>query len=114
MIRRGQNDWVWNKKRQDSRVIHSSTMSFLHEWRHVQALPITTQSTTIVAGERSWRKPRDGYLKCNIDGAVPPHGSKIGFGFVIHYQSGELVATKNGSMDGPTEVIVAEALMSRT
>ena len=52
-------------------------------------------------------------MKCNIDGAVPPHEIKIGYGFVIRNQNEELVAAKNGSMDGPTEAIVANTLSCR-
>ena len=113
MLWKGRNEWVWNKRKQDFNLVHSSAVSLLQEWRQAQVQPISFQCNPIAVGGRRWESPGEGHLKCNVDGALPSQGSKVGFGFIIRNQPGEMVVAKNGKMDAPTETLVVEALSCR-
>ena len=43
----------------------------------------------VIQLQQGGRSPGEGHLKCNVDGALPSQGSKVGFGFIIRNQAGD-------------------------
>ncbi|KAJ9136096.1 hypothetical protein P3X46_033208 [Hevea brasiliensis] len=81
-IWRHRNDVLWNDVHKDPSQVVSSASAFLLQWQQAQApcntaAPVNSQ----VYGVDSavvWRKPVDGYIKCNVDASVPSNGQGVG------------------------------------
>ena len=40
---------------------------------------------------KKWEPPKHGFLKCNFDAAIAKQNQRIGFGYIIRNEKGELV-----------------------
>ncbi|OEL30035.1 hypothetical protein BAE44_0008947 [Dichanthelium oligosanthes] len=58
----------------------------------------------------TWAKPREGYLKINVDGAFRENMKSGGWGFVVRDQQGEAVAAGAGNLQHIIDPAQAEAM----
>ena len=59
---------------------------------------------------RSWRKPCEGWVKCNTDATIFEHKGYTGYGCVIRDANGKMVAVKNGLLRGVLNPALAKAV----
>lgn len=81
-------------------------MKLLHEllefkkWNEVQL-----KSKNVEA--QKWKKPEEGWIKCNFDGARDEQGAVGGVGIVIRDAAGDFVAATALKLDGIALAILA-------
>ena len=45
---------------------------------------------------KKWEPRKQGFLQCNFDAAIAKQNQRIGFGYIIRNEKGELIGAKNG------------------
>ena len=71
------------------------------------------QPKTKFADVQTWRKPEEGWLKCNFDGTWDEHGAVGGAGIVLRDAAGEFVAAAAIKVAGITSAMLAETTATR-
>ncbi|XP_019196024.1 PREDICTED: uncharacterized protein LOC109189854 [Ipomoea nil] len=84
------NDKVWNHVITSRQVIINGAQSYINEWH--QANFGDEHSVNSPGLAIHWSKPPTGWLKMNIDAALGPNNSKMGFGFVLRDSIAEFKA----------------------
>ena len=59
---------------------------------------------------RLWRKPCEGWFKCNTDAAVFEHKGYIGYGSMVRDDNGKMVTAKNELFWGVFNPALIEAI----
>lgn len=107
---RNRNEVLWNGKVQQPASLLNLAGSFLHQWTVAQGSLVYGSLPGADEGLFRWVKPRPGFFKCNFDGAIFSGSNRLGFGWVVRDDSGSLVAAGQGSLAGPSNPELAEAL----
>lgn len=110
---KNRNDVIWKNLRKWPSAIVNLAGSFLAQWQHAQILINGDLLSDQNSGVVSWCKPACGWLKCNVDGAVFSSESKLGFGMVLRNSEGTMIAARCGSILGPADSVLAEAVSFR-
>lgn len=87
-IWRNRNDVLWNEKSQALAQIVLSSLSWLQEFQVVRK-PSTTQ---IAVQQRSWKPPKHGFVKLNVDGSYIAQKTTGGTGGVVRDDQGKFIA----------------------
>ncbi|KAK3188632.1 hypothetical protein Dsin_028193 [Dipteronia sinensis] len=95
-------------------MIHTHGFNpLLSKWQSAQVISISDDLPSADNGLVRWKRPRFGWVKCNVDGAVFSHLNRLGFGWVIRDVDGQMLAASNGLLAGPLDAGLAEALSFR-
>ena len=57
--------------------------------------------------------PKHGFLKCNFDAAIAKQNQRIGLGYIIRNEKGELIEATNGHKTGSDNKLEVKALSCR-
>ncbi|KAK2644588.1 hypothetical protein Ddye_019783 [Dipteronia dyeriana] len=110
---RNRNEILWNNKRQRIPSLLNLASSFLFQWQSAQVTSIGDDLPSADNSLVCWKRPRFGWVKCNVDGTVFSHLNRLGFGWVISDADGQMLAASNDLLAGPFDVGLAEAFSFR-
>ncbi|XP_050108382.1 uncharacterized protein LOC126587381 [Malus sylvestris] len=91
-LRKHRNDVLWNGSLLPPHEIVLRTEGWMQEY-HKWHKPAAKRSIREV---QKWRKPEEGWIKCNFDGAWSQSGLRGGFGVVIRNHLGEFITAVVG------------------
>ena len=60
-----------------------------------------------------WEKPQASWVKCNTDGAVFSTAQKLGYGWVVQDEKGQMIVASGRSFARPLDGALAEAISVR-
>ncbi|KAK6128265.1 hypothetical protein DH2020_037992 [Rehmannia glutinosa] len=107
------NEVVWNSKSNSAAMVVNYASSFLIQWESAQQVEIGDWRIKSRDGAAVWNKPKQGELKCNVDGAIFSHEDRVGYGCVVRNFKGEFVAAKKGVLQGINDPEIVEAISFR-
>lgn len=101
---------VWNGRCKLAPDIFQSALILHSQWilgKHVAAgLGISHQQL----GSKTWIKPPEGVVKCNVDAALLDYSLHFGYGCIVRNSLGVVIATTHSTLLGHFNSIIAEAL----
>lgn len=100
------NKWVWDKANGSAFGVIAAASNLLRDWKEVQSLNNNSQNQTEV---RRWEKPKDGWIKLNVDAAVF-RNNNIGCGVVLRDAQGRFLGARCKRVEGAWRPREAEAI----
>ena len=107
------NDLIWNRWRKSSNWIFHAAFHTLIQWQQARVPPVPQRSHKDVSSSLRWKKPKPGWVKCNIDAAMFNQFQCIRIGYVIKYENGVIITVRNAIIRGPLDPTIAEAMNYR-
>ena len=108
------NGLVWRNKESLPHIQINGAKDFLTQYREAQSVIQIPTPTGIAEPVCNWAKPKEDWLKCNVDAAIFEAEKMIGMGRVIRDHNGVFVATKMLSKEHSSACVrLVEALSLR-
>nr|XP_017239551.1 PREDICTED: uncharacterized protein LOC108212332 [Daucus carota subsp. sativus] len=85
------NTWVWDKQSISVFGVHSMALQLLQDWRRSQECSEGSDHRSERTQIRRWCRPREGWIKVNIDAACHHQSEFIGMGCVARDDRGSFV-----------------------
>ena len=108
------NNRVWRNINGRASTLFNLASQNLFQWQQVRKNPYFSPS--FVANDHGsvcWKRPRDGWFKCNVDAAISRHRGTISFGAIIRSSQGDFIAAKSVSLPGTFAAREAEGIGMR-
>ncbi|KAH9704682.1 reverse transcriptase domain-containing protein [Citrus sinensis] len=105
------NNRVWRNINGRASTLFNLASQNLFQWQQVRKNPYFSPS--FVANDHGsvcWKRPRDGWFKCNVDAAISRHRGTISFGAIIRSSQGDFIAAKSVSLPGTFAAREAEGI----
>ncbi|KAH7681196.1 HAD domain-containing protein [Dioscorea alata] len=106
------NTNVWNKYQLLLVSVFQHGLKFLMSWREAQVKVVTHSNATATHLRQShkWVPSSDGWLKCNLDGALFAQQVKYGMRVVLRYHVGHFIAGFSVAFNGHYSSTEVEAI----
>ena len=105
------NNRVWRNTNGRASTLLNLVGQNLFQWQQVRKNPYFSPS--FVANDHGsvcWKRPQDGWFKCNVDAVISRHRGTISFGAVIRSSQGDFIAAKSASLLGTFAAREAEGI----
>ncbi|KAK6147512.1 hypothetical protein DH2020_018424 [Rehmannia glutinosa] len=109
-IWKNRNETVWNGVCKSAVELLNSASSMPLQWESTQVVEMKGWRVKPGDGAIVWNKPKNGVLKCNVDGAIYHQESKVGFGIVLRDSHGSFVAARRKITPGIADPSLVEAM----
>ncbi|CAN1810344.1 Putative ribonuclease H protein At1g65750 [Linum perenne] len=93
------NARVWRQESKSVESIVKNGLEWLAEWKAAKSRVIPNAAAQLSACD-TWHRPREGWLKCNLDAALFHDAGRFGMGMCIRDRHGAVVAYKMESRLG--------------
>lgn len=102
------NRWLWDKINGSAYGVKATACNLIRDWKEAQA-KVVHRNLQNQQGDRTWRKPDEGWVKVNMDAAVFGDGS-ISVGSVIRDANGCFIGARCRRLEGSWSPREAEAM----
>ena len=103
------NDLIWNRWRKSSNWIFHAALHTFIQWQQARVPLVPQRSHKDVSSSLQWKKPKLGWVKCNIDAAMFNQFQCIRVDCVIRDVNGVMITAKNAKIHGLLDPAIVEA-----
>jgi ribonuclease HI len=104
------NNWIWNNEKSEASQLGKQAFSMWKEWFDAQHVQSSIAADNQHQQQHVWQKPRDGWMKCNVDAGFHTQRNTTNRGWCIRDGNGRFICAGTAWDYGTYSTIEAEAL----